>query len=506
MANTKEKVEFGDFQTPLALASEVVSSLEIDKFETIIEPTCGLGRFLCACETLRKTNINIIGWEINPAYVNNANTELQNITSRDETFVRQQDFFEIDWKDVKKKFQKPILFIGNPPWVTNSELGKLLSKNLPKKYNFKGLNGLDAMTGKSNFDISEWMLIKIAEFISKTNSAMAFLIKTSVARKIFTHICKNNLSVGNFFIKGIDEKKHFNVNVDACLFFAQGIIDNKKNKNNKICKIYSSLHSEKPCKEMGLSNNKLISDINSYKPLMDIDSKCEFKWRSGVKHDCSKVMEFAKKGDMFVNGFNEAYFLPNSFIYPMYKSSNISKSVLSPPIKYMMITQKKIGEETRFIKITSPLTWEYLEAHAEKLDARKSSIYKNSPRFSMFGVGNYTFKPWKVAISGLYKNIKFSLVGLYNDKPVVFDDTCNMLGFDQKSEALFVYEVLTSDIAKKFIDSLVFKDNKRPITVALLNRISIEFISKKLGMHDEYKKLFSNHKPKQLSLFNEYNK
>ena len=503
MAKTKEKIEFGDFQTPLALASEVVSILEIDKFDTIIEPTCGLGKFLCVCETMRKTHINIIGWEINPAYVKIANTELQNITSRGDAFVKQQDFFEIDWNDVKKQLQKPILFIGNPPWVTNSELGKLLSKNLPKKYNFKGLNGLDAMTGKSNFDISEWMLIKIAEFISKNNSAMAFLIKTSVARKIFTYICKNNLSVGNFFIKEIDAKKHFNVNVDACLFFAQGVIDNK---NNKICKIFSSLHSEKPYKEMGLSNDKIISDINSYKALMDIDSKCEFKWRSGVKHDCSKVMEFIKKGNAFENGFNKTYFLPNDFIYPMYKSSNISKNILPPPTKYMMITQKRIGEETKFIKTLSPLTWEYLETYAEKLDIRKSSIYKNSPRFSMFGVGDYTFKPWKIAISGLYKNIKFSLIGPYNGMPVVLDDTCYMLGFNKKNQAIFVHEILTSDIAKKFIDSLVFKDSKRPITVALLNRINIESIAKKLRLHDEYKNLFTGNKPKQLSLFNEYNK
>ena len=67
-----------------------------------------------------------------------------------------------------------------------------------------------------------------------------------------------------------------------------------------------------------------------------------------------------------------------------------------------------------------------------------------------------------------------------------------MLGFDKKNEASFVYKVLTSDIAKKFINSLVFKDNKRPITVALLNRISIESISEKLGIHNEYKKLFTN--------------
>jgi len=502
LAKTKEKVEFGDFQTPLNLASEVVSILEIDKYETIIEPTCGLGRFLCACNTIHKTHTNIIGWEINPDYVKKANIELQNITGRDDVFVMQQDFFDLDWTNLKKQLQQPILFIGNPPWVTNSELGRLLSTNLPKKYNFMALNGLEAITGKSNFDISEWMLIKIAEFISGNNSAMAFLIKTSVARKIYTYICKNKLLIGHFLIKEIDAKKHFNVNVDACLFFAKGIFENE---NKKSCKIFSSLHSEEPYKEMGLSNDKLISDIYSYKSLKDIDSQCEFKWRSGVKHDCSRVMEFAKKGNMFVNGFNEACFLPDDFIYPMYKSSNISKNILPRPIKYMMITQKRIGEETRFIKISSPSTWEYLEAHAEKLDARKSSVYKNSPRFSMFGVGNYTFKPWKVAISGLYKNIKFALVGLYNDKPVVFDDTCYMLGFDKKSEASFVYEVLTSDIAKKFIDSLVFKDNKRPITVALLNRISIEPISKKLGIHDEYRKLFTNHEPEQLSLFNEYN-
>ena len=90
--------------------------------------------------------------------------------------------------------------------------------------------------------------------------------------------------------------------------------------------------------------------------------------------------------------------------------------------------------------------------------------------------------------------------------PVVLDDTCYMLGFNKKNQAIFVHEILTSDIAKKFIDSLVFKDSKRPITVALLNRINIESIAKKLRLHDEYKNLFTGNKPKQLSLFNEYNK
>ena len=81
-------------------------------------------------------------------------------------------------------------------------------------------------------------IIKIAEFISGKNSAMAFLIKTSVARKIYTYIHKNKLSVGNFLIKEIDAKKHFNVSVDACLFFAKGIL---KDENNQVCPVFSSL-------------------------------------------------------------------------------------------------------------------------------------------------------------------------------------------------------------------------------------------------------------------------
>ena len=35
--------------------------------------------------------------------------------------------------------------------------------NLPEKKNFMGLRGMDARTGKSNFDIAEWMLIQLIE-------------------------------------------------------------------------------------------------------------------------------------------------------------------------------------------------------------------------------------------------------------------------------------------------------------------------------------------------------
>jgi len=122
----------------------------------------------------------------------------------------------------------------------------------------------------------------------------------------------------------------------------------------------------------------------------------------------------------------------------------------------------------------------YLIEHRGYLENRKSSIYKNKPDFSIFGVGDYTFKRWKIAISGLYKKLQFVLIGPLDGKSVVFDDTVNFLSFDTEEEALSVYQVLTSKPATEFLESMVFWDEKRPITTQLLRRLSIREIARAL--------------------------
>jgi hypothetical protein len=73
---------------------------------------------------------------------------------------------------------------------------------------------------------------------------------------------------------------------------------------------------------------------------------------------------------------------------------------------------------------SAPKAWQYLLANGAVLAKRGSSIYRNRPRFSIFGVGEYSFSPWKVAISGLYKKLEFVEVPPFRDRPVVLDDTC----------------------------------------------------------------------------------
>ncbi len=124
----------------------------------------------------------------------------------------------MDWDSFLASFSGHILVIGNPPWVTSSELSILNSKNLPSKSNFQNRRGIDAITSSGNFDISEWMLLKHAEWLTKRESTIALLCKYSVARKVLRQIRKKLGDRFSASIYSIDAKVFFGDSVEACFF------------------------------------------------------------------------------------------------------------------------------------------------------------------------------------------------------------------------------------------------------------------------------------------------
>src|SRR5690606_18231930 len=133
-----------------------------------------------------------------------------------------------------------------------------------------------------------------------------------------------------------------------------------------------------------------------------------YTWRSGVKHDVGSVMEFNCTDRRLINGLGEVVDIEEDYVFPLLKSSDLGNGRTTVR-KAVLVTQKHTGDDTSEIEQRAPKTWRYLMCHADVLDQRKSSIYENRPRFSVFGIGSYSFAPWKIAISGLYKNISFVL-------------------------------------------------------------------------------------------------
>lgn len=66
----------------------------------------------------------------------------------------------------------------------------------------------------------------------------------------------------------------------------------------------------------------------------------------------------------------------------------------------------------------------------------------------------------------------------------MIDDTCYFLGFDDFSSAIFVWAALNNHRIQKLLDSIAFKDAKRPFTKGLLMRIDLTNLLNDLG-YDE---------------------
>lgn len=469
------QLERGDYQTPHKFALKVCNYIKENmdiKPGVIIEPTCGLGNFIDASINTFENIKCIYGIEIDKEYFNEVSLKFEDkLKCKIKLF--NDNIFNFNFNLIKNDIDNDdeILVIGNPPWVTNSQLESIDSTNLPYKDNFKKLGGFDALTGKSNFDISEYIILKLIENFQNTNATIAMLCKNTVVRNIVRDVSNLNYCINNIEMISFDAKEVFNISCDASL-----LVFKISNKLEAKCNVYDIDKERKILRSFGWDNknNSFVSDIDEYNQISQIDGQCILEWRQGIKHDCSKIMQLTNKDGKYINGNNEQLEIEDTYVYPMLKSSDIKNSVINSSRKYVIVTQRKVGENTSIISEKSPKLWDYLIKNSEFLDKRKSSIYKKAPRFAIFGVGDYSFAKYKVCISGFYKEPKFALAYREDGRPIMLDDTCYFLSFNDFKEALITTILLNSKLVNSFLKSIAFLDSKRPYTKEILKRIDIE--------------------------------
>ncbi len=471
-----DREEYGDFQTNSMLANKVTNRIHEQGInpEIIIEPTCGKGNFIVASLNNFSGIKQIIGIEIYKPYVwetkfNILDFFIKNPKCNKPTIeIFHYNVFNFDFKTLSNiVINNNLLIIGNPPWVTNSQLGSLNSKNLPKKSNFKKQNGLDAMTGKGNFDIAEYITLSLFDAFENTNGYLALLVKNSVVKNIVFNQKAKQYRIGSIEKHCIDSKKEFNVSVESSLLFC------KLNSSPEFeCREYD-FYNEETSLSFGWVDNKFVSNTANYLHTQSIDGTCPFEWRQGIKHDCSAVMELEKANGHYMNNLKENVVIEDELVFGLLKSSDLKNTVINETRKYIIVTQSKVGQETNYIKHQFPATYKYLYEHLSVFQSRKSSIYKGKPLFSLFGIGDYSFKPYKVAISGLYKTFHFTLVLPQNNKPVMLDDTCYFIGFENIEYAVYAIILLNSPHTEDFLRSITFPDAKRVFTKDILMRINL---------------------------------
>jgi hypothetical protein len=464
MPGKTNRREFGDYQTPIEFTDAVCRHLR-DKLGLapayVLEPTCGIGNFLKSSTSVFDAE-GYYGIEISPEYCRMA--ELS-VNDKRATMINH-DLFDYDFEHIKSMVgRSPLLIIGNPPWVNNSTLSSLESGNQPKKTNFRGLKGIDAITGESNFDISECMIYRLLSAFERETTTMALLCKTSTARNVFCELKRSGEQFGRMDIYLFDAKAVFGVSVDGCLMVVAG---GRAGASPDYCSVYDFYGSSDAVSKFGYRGGKIYSD---YESGLDFEGSSIFEWRQGVKHDCSAVMEIDNSEGGLTCKDGTPLRIEDDYVYPLLKSSGIKTPLITKFKKSVIITQRKPKQDTACIKKTAPNTWRYLSDNKDLFGQRKSSIYRNAPDYAIFGVGDYSFSPYKVVVSGIYKRPLFALA--YSTKPIMIDDTCYSLSFEVFDDAYVTMLLLNNKLTMEFILSISFADSKRPYTKKVLSRIDL---------------------------------
>jgi hypothetical protein len=226
---------------------------------------------------------------------------------------------------------------------------------------------------------------------------------------------------------------------------------------------------------------RLVADAEALRPFAFALGNSPVCWRQGLKHDAAAVMELtAERPDgPFRNAGGEVVDVEPDFVFPLLKGSDLRKPPAGRPRRGVIVTQRSLGEDTTTLSERAPLLWDYLRRHEVVFASRKSSIYRGRPPFSLFGIGPYSFAPWKVAVSGLHHPPAFALVGPVGGRPVQLDDTCYLLPGASASEAALLAALYGDAASLGLIAALSFPGSKRRLTKGLLQRLDLSAILKR---------------------------
>jgi hypothetical protein len=470
--------DLGDFQTPKELVAAVLRAVSPGpigaRWTRVLEPTCGSGSFLRGLLDEAVPPAELIGIEIQAAHAEAArSTHADGRTTRVQ--IIRSSIFEMDLDtDLRWNSRGPLLVVGNPPWITCAELGRLGSDNRPARRNVKALRGIDALTGSSNFDIAEAIWLKLIEDLAPQRPTIALLCKSAVARSVLELAFRHDLPVAEATIHEIDAPRWFGAAVGACLFrMTLG-----REPTRLEVPVFASLDATRPSSVMGFFEGRLVGDVAVLRRHRYAIGVSPLTWRQGLKHDAAAIMELSadEPAGPLKNRLGEVVDVEPEFVYPLLKGSDLRKPSGMRPRRAVIVTQRKIGEETLGLENEAPRLWRYLQSHAARFSGRKSSIYRRQPPFALFGVGPYSFAHYKVAVSGLHRPPLFRAIGPVDRRPVMLDDTCYLLPCRMAGEAAVLAAMFNHPTTLEVLRALSFGDAKRAVTKGQLQRLDLPAI------------------------------
>lgn len=171
--------------------------------------------------------------------------------------------------------------------------------------------------------------------------------------------------------------------------------------------------------------------------------------------------------------------IEKDLVFPFLKPKNVRKWMIDGYL-YGLVPQKKDGESNESeLRVKYPKTYRYLSKFKPSLLKRSSRWFKakGRPFYSIFGIGNYSFYPFKVVWSCMGFLPYFAVVSKINDrfignKLVLPDNTIGSISVKDEKEAHFICAILNSKTVNEQL-RLLSSGSKWGISINTVKKIGI---------------------------------
>ncbi len=431
--------------------------------------------------------------------------------------------------------------IGNPPWIKweflSAEYKQKLNSHILQNYELFNFTGQKARHGFAHDDIAAVFTYVTADKYLKLDGRLGFVLKQT----LFTN--EANAGFRNFQIKTSDKLIPFGVlmvidllEIDpfrpygaetAIAIFKKGQsvrypvpydvwhyrdVKNKTNEKTTLDDFIGLASAENkmaipdPDEKTDNAPWVFMENMNQL-PLSFGEGKNYYKPRHGIVNDLvsvffvnilkkaegSKILieneEFSDKRVQKVK--KRTAVVKPDLLYLCVKSRHIKKWKLdlSSRREYLILPQRKAGERSIALEVENRELFEYLSEFRGELTARSSIHFKNKPFYSVYSVGEYTFKPFKIVWKSMVQEPAFVVISSLEDefigtKPLMPDNPIGYIAVDDVDEAYYICGILNSNLLRLFFYSKQ-RGTKYPISQAIIEKVPIQRYDAKNTLHKE---------------------
>ncbi|MCS7298316.1 MAG: SAM-dependent methyltransferase, partial [Bacteroidia bacterium] len=390
--------------------------------------------------------------------------------------------------------------VGNPPWINWEHLPDKYRQSLKPLWERYGLfphGGIDTILGKGKKDIAQLMTYVVCDMLLKPQGKLGFIITQSVFKtagagegfrrwEIPSPSGQAPTPLKVIEVHDLVELQPFEAasNRTAVIILQKGqpttypvpyILWRKGNTSftpeSSLSEVYEATQryalTARPINPQEATSVWLTLSEDTTQAIQKVLGPSAYEAHAGAYSGGAnavywlQVIDHRPDGLLIVQNITEGakIKLPDvieavepDLVYPLLRGRDIQRWRAVPSAHILMVQDPKTrrGIDEVLMQEKYPKTYGYLKRFEPVLRQRKSRgisdmLKKGAPFYTMFGVGDYTFAPWKVVWTRIAK-IEAAVVSTREGKPVIPQETITLVACDYPEEAYYIAALVNSSL------------------------------------------------------------